>query len=399
MSPAPSLTTRLRAAAAAHPDRFDALIAAAVFVGTLPVMLSFDPPHDSSVVDGLTWPRAPLAALMTLPIALRRRHPLGVLLAISVGVVAAGLLGYATGPAAFAVILALATASYYRGRTTTVVGSVVGVAVLVALYALGPQPDTDRASSTDLIFSASLVVLALVTGDVLRGHRRALGDLEERNRRLEELRDVEKREAVAQDRVRIAQEVHDIVGHALAAITLQARAGQRQVTRDPERAGATFDQIEAVAGRALEETRQAVGIIRSGAERGELRPQPVLDDLPALVEAVSAERVRVSLRRDVTGDLPVSVQASAYRIVQESLANVVKHAGPATAAVELEVAPGGLRVSVRDDGAATQPAGEGHGLEGMRARARQVGGTLTAGPADGGGWLVEAWLPARPPAP
>ncbi len=217
--------------------------------------------------------------------------------------------------------------------------------------------------------------------------------------------------------MRIARELHDIVGHALAAVTLQARAGERLAARDAVAARAAFEQIEEVASRALGETREAVGVLRSGDERAELRPQPTLDDLPELVRAVTTPEVRVTLRREpgVGAALAPAVQASAYRIVQESLANVVKHAGPAAAVVTVAAAAGGgLRVEVRDDGRGAPPARDGgasargdrdgdgaaraggaggSGIGGMRARADQLGGSFAAGPAPGGGWLVAAELP------
>ena len=400
---------RLRHAAAAHPRRTDAALALLIFAASLVTALLSEVDRELSVAPGVTWPQVPLLALMTLPLIWRRERPLTVLLTIGAAAIAAGLLGMSTGAAAFALVLALVSASYYRGRTTTVVGSVVGSATIVFMLIVFPPHDS-QVSSENAAFNLAVIVLALVTGDVLRGHREALAALAERNRRLERLRDVEKREAVTQDRMRIARELHDIVGHALAAVTLQARAGQRLVARDPAAATAAFEQIEEVASRALGETREAVGVMRSGDERAELRPQPTLDDLPELVRAVTTPEVRVTLRRapGAGAALPPAVQASAYRIVQESLANVVKHAGPAAAVVTVaEAAGGGLRVEVRDDGrgagaeghgadghaADGAPGERGSGIGGMRARADQLGGRLAAGPAPEGGWLVTAELP------
>ncbi|ADB49699.1 sensor histidine kinase [Conexibacter woesei] len=427
----PPPLARLRRAAADHPQRTDVVLALLVFAAAVPTTMLSPGDRDISVAPGVDWLRLPLAMLMTLPIAFRRTRPVAVLLVVGAAAVGAGLLGYSTGAAAFAVALALVSAAYYGGRRVAIVSGVCGGAI-VLLMLLVFLPEGERIASENVAVNFAVIVLAVITGDVLRGHRDALAELAERNERLEQLRDVEKREAVAQDRMRIAREVHDIVGHALAAITLQARAGQRQITRDPAVARETFVQIEGVASRALGETREAVGVIRSGSERAELRPQPMLDDLPELVRAVSTSDVRVTLRRGDDGDVPPALQTSAYRIVQESLANVVKHARPATATVTVgrERAAGGgdggesegggeggdvLRVAVRDDGrgaagggatgggatgagsgaAGGGAAGGGHGLDGMRARAQQLGGTFAAGPADGGGWLVEARLPLR----
>lgn len=388
---------RLRQLAAARPRQTDAALALLIFAASVGTALLTDVDRGVSVAPGVTWPRIPLLALMTLPLVWRRDRPLAVLLTVSAAGIAAGLLGISTGAAAFGLVLALVSAAYYRGRTTTVVGSVVGAATIVFLLLVFPPPG-DEVSSENTAFNVAVIVLALITGDVLRGHREALAELAERNRRLEQLRDVEKREAVTQDRMRIARELHDIVGHALAAVTLQARAGQRLAARDAGAARAAFEQIEEVASRALGETREAVGVMRTGAERAELQPQPTLDDLPELVRAVTTPEVRVTLRRDdgAGATLPPAVQASAYRIVQESLANVVKHAGPAVAVVTVaDAAGGGLRVEVRDDGRGnpTPEDGDGSGIGGMRARADQLGGSFAAGPLAGGGWLVAAELP------
>lgn len=413
----PSPLARLRQAAADHPQRTDLALALVILAAALPTALLSPADRELSVAPGLEWPRIPLLLLMTLPVAFRRQRPIAVLVTVGAATVAAGLLGWSTGAAAFALVLALISAAYYGGRRVAIVSGAVSTATLLLLL-VAFVPEGERIASEGIVFNLAVTVLAVITGDVLRGHRDALAELAERNRRLEQLRDVEKREAVAQDRMRIARELHDIVGHALAAITLQARAGQRQIARDPALARETFVQIEEVASRALGETREAVGAIRSGSEQAELRPQPTLDDLPELVRAVSASDVRVTLRRSGDGDVSPAVQASAYRIVQESLANVVKHARPATATVTVERNggdDGALRVTVRDDGRGGRGAGAvgaaangrggphgdagaggaGHGLDGMRARAQQLGGSFAAGPADGGGWLVEARLPLR----
>ena len=369
-------------------QRLDLLLAVAIFAAALPSALLTEADAGVSVSPGLEAPRLPLLALMTLPIAFRRSRPLLVLVTITAATVASGVLGYSTGAAAIALVLALAGAAYYRGRTVAIVAGVVTVAILLVLLLLF-LPAEERVSSESVVFNLAVIVLALITGDVLRGHREALDALDE-------LRHVEKREAVAQDRVRIARDVHDIVGHALAAITLQARAGQRLVQRDPPGATAALEQIEEVASRALNETREAVGVIRSGAERAELQPQPTLDDLPELVRTVEAPGVEVTLRRTGGAGVPAAVQASAYRVVQESLANVVKHARPANVDVIVEQAEDVLRVAVRDDGQGQGGPGGGNGIDGMRSRVAQHGGTLAAGPAEGGGWLVEARLPGRP---
>ena len=186
-----------------------------------------------------------------------------------------------------------------------------------------------------------------------------------------------------------------MVGHALAGIALQARAARRLVERDPARTAEALDEIDELASRALSDTRETIGLIRAPDQPAELHPQPRLEDLEELVARLQEDDLRVELHRH--GDparVPAVVQASAYRIVQEALSNVVKHARPASAVVAVAVADGALELDVRDDGHRL-PAddGRGHGLIGMRERAAQYGGSVDAGPSPDGGWRVHARLP------
>jgi signal transduction histidine kinase len=260
------------------------------------------------------------------------------------------------------------------------------VAVSTALALRG-----DTGESVQVASGVIIAVLATIVGDVLRS-------LHQRNAELEALRAVEAREAVAQDRVRIARDVHDVVGHALAGIALQARAGRRLVDRDSERTADALREIDELATRALGETREAIGRIRVPGQPAELRPQPRLEDLDDLVSRLDEDgdlEVRLSRSGDIAGVADV-VQASAYRIVQEALSNVVKHARPARAVVEVVAHDGAVEIEVLDDGRrAPADDGRGHGVRGMRERAAQHGGTLEAGPRGnaGGGWRVHARLP------
>jgi signal transduction histidine kinase len=194
---------------------------------------------------------------------------------------------------------------------------------------------------------------------------------------------------VAEERLRVAREVHDVVGHSLVGITLQARAARRRLERDPARVAESIDEIDKLASSALAETRQAVGVIRV-----DMAPQPTLDQLDELVAHLQTPDMQVRLVREA-GNVPVVVQSTAYRIVQEALSNVAKYALPATATVSVRSAGDALSVEVRDDGAGNGARGDGHGhgLQGMRERAELCGGTLDAGPAPDGGWVVSARLP------
>jgi signal transduction histidine kinase len=197
--------------------------------------------------------------------------------------------------------------------------------------------------------------------------------------------------------MRIAREVHDVVGHSLVAITLQARAGLRRLSRSPERAGQALREIEGLASRALEETRTAVATIRSGTDVTALHPQPALGDLADLVESMRGSDLDVHLVVDPAAhELAAHLQSAAYRIVQESLSNAAKHARPAHADIRVAQAGEVLTVEITDDSANAAPAAaEGSGLRGMRERAEQLGGSLEAGPAPVRGWRVRARFPVE----
>lgn len=368
----------------------------ALVVTAIPTSLLVEPAGGLTTVHGHTPLRLALVLVATLPVLALRRAPASALVALAAGSLGSAALGWSTGTAALALIGALAATAYAHGRRGALVAGIGAATAFTVAYALLADP-AEPVSGEAIALNVVVVALALVTGVVLRGHHEALDALAERNRRLETLRDAEKREAVATDRVRIARDLHDIVGHALAAITLQARAGQRHARRaDGAAATEAFQHIEGVASRALEETREVVGVLRAGE-----RTQPALADLRGLAEAVRTPDVRVQLdlAAGPAEEVPVAVQAAAYRIVQEALANVVKHAGTATATVRVARENGALHVAVRDDGDAAPHVpgadGGGFGLEGIRARVTRLGGTVSAGPAADGapGWLVDARVP------
>lgn len=207
--------------------------------------------------------------------------------------------------------------------------------------------------------------------------------------------------AVLEERQRLARELHDVVAHGLSVIVLQAGAARRVAATDPDRAGAALATIEQAGRDALVEMRRLLGVMRAGAESA-LDPQPGLDALDALIDRLRSAGLRVELRREGLGRLPVGVDLSAYRIVQEALTNAVKHAPGARIEVALRQDGARLEVEVRDDGAAeprpTEPPAGGHGLLGMRERVALFDGQLEAGP-HGAGYRVRATLPLERAAP
>jgi signal transduction histidine kinase len=329
---------------------------------------------------------------MTLPLALRRAFPRGVAI-FTVGCsFAAFASGYPVGIGTLGPVFALSSLAYTTSRRDTVLFGVPAAIALIAGFVAAPGSITVSEVATNFI----VISFTLLIGDLLRVRRDQNALLGERNRELERLRDTEKRSAVVDERMRIAREVHDVVGHSLVAITLQARAGLRRLARSPERTGDALREIEGLAARALEETRTAIATIRSDTDGGPVQQQPTLDDLPELIRSMSAPDLDVDLTFDRTArELPTDLQSAAYRIVQESLSNVARHARPAHTAVRVGHDGAMFVIEITDDGATAGLFAEGSGLQGMRERAEQHGGSLEAGPALGRGWRVRATFPVQ----
>jgi signal transduction histidine kinase len=241
--------------------------------------------------------------------------------------------------------------------------------------------------------------------DSVRERRRYLAGLAEQAAQRQRAEAERSRQAVREERVRIARELHDVVAHSLGVVTVQAGVGRRIGAAAPAEALRALRAVEVTGRSALEELRRILGLLRDDdAQRPSLAPAPGIGDLAELAEVVRAAGTPVSLA--VTGDvaaLPPAAGLTVYRIIQEALTNVVKHAGGAAAAVRVAAGPDGVRIAVRNDGCPHAPgpvladpavAGQ-HGIVGMRERAAAFGGTLDAGPRPGGGFQVTAFLPVR----
>jgi signal transduction histidine kinase len=249
----------------------------------------------------------------------------------------------------------------------------------------------------------------VLVGDAVRARRLSVVALEERARALEAGREEEARRRVAEERVRIARDVHDVVAHSLASISIQAGMGAHLLDRRPEDARAALEAIKQASREALTELRATLDVLRDpGAAPRSPTPTAGLAQLPALLASV--EQAGVAVRSITAGEGPPldpAVDAAAYRIVQESLTNVMRHAGPCRVEVRATHSPADLCVEVVDDGAGSAGApapgtpGSGHGITGMGERAALVGGRVTAGPrGDGPGFRVRAVLPRTvPPVP
>src|SRR5437016_11997994 len=294
---------------------------------------------------------AVLSVLVTLPLAVRRRAPAGTLLTVSGALVVAALLVSHSRGVPVAVFLALLLAFYSVGahcddRRSYFVGVVAVVAIAAADLA---RPGSFSASGSRP--SAWLVfAIAWLVGRDLRRRRQRVAELEDRAERLEREREEQAQLAVAEERGRIARELHDVIAHGVSVIVVQAQAGPHLVG-DPQRVIGVFRAIESSGRDALVELRRLLGILRSEDEQLAIGPQPGLGSLQSLVEQMRASGLPVQLRID--GEpvhLPAGIDLSAYRIVQEALTNVVKHAGDAAAEVVIRYEAHALELDIVDDG-------------------------------------------------
>jgi signal transduction histidine kinase len=351
------------------------------------------PPGDVGTEVFSSTERAVAAAaglILMLSLAWRRRAPLVVLgVAIATSGVAnvVGVLHEATTPA-----IALVVAVYTVGRHTSGLRAAVGGLGTAALIAVNVA---EQFSLGDLLLIAMILGGAWLAGRAIRYRRERERTLERLTIDLEREREEKARAAVAEERVRIARELHDVVAHAISVIVLQARGGRRSLATDPGETREALDMIEATGSEALAEMRRLLGMLRRDDEEIALAPQPSVRYLDALAAQVREAGLPVDL--SVEGEpteLPPGVDLSAYRIVQEALTNALKHAGPATARVVVRYRENNLELDIADTGAgASASDGEGHGLAGMRERVWLYGGKIEAGPRDGGGFAVRARLP------
>ena len=378
---------RLRSPTAVDVTVAAGLLAIAVLVGRVaPGGL------DAGVTRALDLTGILLLAGMTLPLTVRRCWPVPVTVMCVGCCIAGAMRGYPIGVGAFGAILSLGSLAYMGSRRTTLaLGVPVGVA-LVAGSSLAPQQSALVSVSSDLL----VVGLTLLAGDLLRCRDAQQALLVRRHQELQQLREAETTAAVAEERMRIARDIHDAVGHGLVAITLQARAGKRRLNRAPERVGEALDQIDSLATRALGETRSAVAAVRAADRQPPdmVEPQPTLEALRALADSTRHPGLDISLRIDPAAHhVPFHLQLNAYRIVQESLSNAARHSRAAHVRAWVRCRDACLVIDVTDDGVTSTSSAPGSGILGMRERAAQCGGNLEAGPLPRGGWQVRASLP------
>ncbi|MFF0427625.1 sensor histidine kinase [Streptomyces sp. NPDC004520] len=363
----------LRTWGAAHPWAVDIGLALVVQAAmTMPFVVPRGPELEPA-----TWSAYGLTTLTVVPLVWRRRAPMAVLLAI------------------------LATSALYK-LAVEGPGQPLPYTGLVSVYTIAVlAPPWQRLVTAGLMVVAVPVSVWLNTQSVREltfslfvfGAAYVFGRLTDARQRAQR---VEAERAAARERARIAREMHDVLSHAVSLMVVQAEAGPVAVRAAPERAEAAFEAISETGREAMVQLRQMLGLLREGGETAAPRePQPDLADLPALLERVRAGGLAVGYATEGgVRALPPATGASVYRIVQEALTNVVKHARARTVDVRLAHAGGVLRVTVTDDGRGPQGGPGGHGLVGIRERAAAHGGTAETGPGpDGRGFEVRVLLP------
>jgi len=342
------------------------------------------------------------AVVAVLPTLTRHRHPgwsLAACMALLYAVLAIVDVHY-TAP--FSSMLCGYSLALVADRRRVVLAGLAMVPAVVAAVLI--FSDHRTLLDAEIPKNLAFVAAPLLLGAAVRNRRDYLAALVDRAETAERTRDEEARRRVGEERLRIARDVHDVVAHAMVAINVQAGVGAHLLDRDPEQARRTLKDIEKVSSEALSDLRSTLGMLREdAAENGgaPVRPAQGMRELDELGESLRTAGIQVDLDVDpATATLPASVTATGYRIVQEALTNVVRHAGGSHARVRVTRADDALVIEVDDDGgdeASTAPPGAGQGVRGMRERAQAAGGTLEAGPQAGGGWRVVATLPTGAP--
>lgn len=356
------------------------------------VLFSVTAGLDGEVYQG---PSAPLIlqAALSLPLIWRRRAPLTVFCALAAAAFVQWLIGVQSLTDAALLVALYTVATRSPWQHTLMAGVVLEVGIVLA-SARWAAPD-GRFLGSSVLLTAIAAAVAL-TGVNTRIRRAYLASLEDRAVRLEHERDQRARLAVADERARIAREVHDVVTHNLSVMVALADGAVFAQHRSPGKATAAMRQISGTGRQALTDMRRSLGVLRADEPDALRHPMPGIAQLETLVDRMRA--AGLPARLDLEGDpAPVSAaaQLTVYRLVQEALTNTLKHTPSGTRAeVRVRCTPQAVTVEVTDDGRTTQAAGppSGHGVPGMRERAAVYGGPLEAGPLPGGGWRVSARL-------
>ncbi len=354
-----------------------------------------------------------LLTVSGLVLAVRRSRPVPVFITTALASLAYYTIGFSDGPGWIGLFIALYTLTAYGDGRRSPVMAGVGITVLATGWLIAAGDIEPRAAIGWVFFRIAASVMATALGESVRSRRVIAAEALERARHAERTREEEARSRVDAERLRIAREVHDTVAHAIAIINVQAGVTAYLLDKQPERARGALVTIEQTSAQALHEMRAVLGVLRD-PDNGRL-PHPGLAQANALT--AMAREAGLDIKLDVTSStapLPNTVDHTAYRILQESITNVIRHVGPTRVTVALKYGTDVLEVRVTDEGGRDasgdgaggprppagmgngSPAQPGRGIVGMRERCGLLGGELTAGPRPGGGFEVKARLPLAP---
>jgi signal transduction histidine kinase len=344
--------------------------------------------------EGPLWVDVILPFIIVGPLFFRRRFPFGAPLAVGGGVVIASFADNSLVPFDLIPFLAGASAVFLLAQRRDARQAVAGLAMAVGVEAIVVHNDP-RGQIGQLIFVSLLFAVVWIVGFSLGRKFAEADEARERAARAEREREQRARDAVAEERARIARELHDVVGHSVSVMTVQASGVRRLLRPEQDREREALLTVERTGREALAEMRRMVGVLRRPEEAPALAPQPSLEHLDRLVEQAREAGLPVDLHVEGEAvELPAGVDLTAYRLVQEGLTNALKHSHATRAEVVVNYADAGIELLVSDNGDGVgNGGGGGHGLVGMRERVAVYGGELEAGPQPGGGYRLRAKLP------
>jgi signal transduction histidine kinase len=370
---------------------FDALVVVGTIEATLVVAFRID---SEKAPQTTRWFTVPATAAMILPLLLRRRFPFAAPFTVWLfGAVFSSIDGRLI-PFTPAISAAGLAGAFLLGNLNNELQAWLGLAAVLGGAAVVVNNDPTHGAA-ELFFVPLFFAIGWLAGYALRERAEQAEAAETRAAQAEREREAAARIAVAEERARMARELHDIVAHAVSVMVLQVGAVRHKLPDERAEDGEALKGVERTGRTALADMRRLLAALRTDGDEAELTPQPGLDRLEALADEVG--RAGLPVRVHVDGDpvpLPQALDLSAYRIVQEGLTNALKHARAKRADVTVRYRPDELQLEVRDDGAGTAKSdGLGHGLVGIRERVKLYGGEMTTGSATGGGFILSTRLP------
>jgi signal transduction histidine kinase len=376
---------------------FDAAILVAAVGGVAEMIAAPDARTPSDAVpDASLWVSIPVILLMTLPLLARRRWPFA---APAFVFVVAGVSSFFNGllvPYSSVTFLAILASVFLFAMLRDRFELIAGLGIAYGTVAVVGWNDS-KTSVGEYVSVSLLVAVVWVAGFAASRKLDEVAEVRERAERFERERGERAREAVAEERARLARELHDVVGHSVSVMTVQASAVRRLLRPDQKKEREALEVVEQTGRQALAEMRRLVGVLRRPEEAPALAPQPSLEHIEKLIAHVRESGLPVELRVEGTpAQLPAGLDLTAYRFVQEGLTNALKHARADQAQVLVRYGDGEIELEVADNGTGGgDGSGEGHGLVGMRERVAVYGGELEAAPRPEGGFRLRAKLPVE----